>query len=154
VDGTAPGDSRVNILQAKTLIKPLETNGTGYAVTFGAGRVHPFQAERSLNPYVNGIASFSLLDDRVVVHTNVGAVNDRQAGFTRATWGVGAEVIFHPRLIGIIESYGQRADKPTRHMGLRVWVVPNRVQLDGTVGEQNSGPPERVFRSVGLRVLF
>src|SRR3954466_12292366 len=42
VDGTAPGDSRVNILQAKTLLKRLETNGTGYALTLGAGRVQPF----------------------------------------------------------------------------------------------------------------
>src|SRR5687767_2090667 len=28
VDGTAPGDSRVTVMQAKTLFNPLETNGT------------------------------------------------------------------------------------------------------------------------------
>ena len=77
-----------------------------------------------------------------------------QASMTRATWGMGAEVAFHPRLIGIVESYGQRADKPTFHYGVRIWVVPNRVQVDGTLGRQDSGPPGRSFQSLGLRILF
>lgn len=154
VDGSAPGDSRFNILQAKTLLKALQTNGSGYALTLGAFRVSPFQAARTTNPYVNAIGSFSFADDRVVVHANFGAINDRQAAMTRATWGLGAEIAFHPRLYGILESYGQRADKPTLHYGLRVWVVPNRVQVDATLGAQQSGPPERKFSSVGLRILF
>lgn len=154
VDGNAPGDSRFNILQAKTLLKDLQTNGSGYALTLGAFRVSPFQTAHTTNPYVNAIGSFSFADDRVVIHANVGAISDRQAAMTRATWGLGAEIALHPQLIGIVESYGQRADKPTLHYGLRVWVVPNKVQVDGTLGTQNSGPPERSFRSLGLRVLF
>ena len=58
-----PGDSRVDILQAKTLIKALETNGSGYALTLGAGRVLPFQAPRTVNPYLNAIGSFSFADE-------------------------------------------------------------------------------------------
>ncbi len=154
VDGNVPGDSQVNILQAKTLLKALATNGSGYAITVGAGRVMPSQAAHTLNPFVNAIGSFSFADDRVVLHTNVGAVHDRQAAMVRGTWGIGAEIALHSRLYGIVETYGQRADKPTRHIGLRLWVVPNRVQVDGTMGVQNSGPPERDFRSLGLRVLF
>ena len=154
IDGSVPGDSRFNILQAKTLLKTLETNGSGYALTLGAFRVSPFQTAHTLNPYLNAIGSFSFADDRVIVHTNVGAISDRQAGITRATWGLGAEIAFTPRLIGIIESYGQRADKPTTHFGLRIWVIPNRVQVDGTLGVQRSGPPERSFSSLGLRILF
>ena len=153
-DGSAPGDSRFNILQAKTLIKALQTNGSGYALTVGALRVSPFQTAHTTNPYLNGIGSFSFAEDRVVIHANLGAINDRQAGMVRATWGLGAEIAFHPRLYGIIESYGQRADKPTLHYGLRVWIVPNRVQVDGTLGAQHSGPPQRAFSSLGLRVLF
>ena len=154
VNGTVPGDSQVNLLQAKTLLKPLTTNGSGYAITFGTGRVMPFQAPHTFNPYVNAIGSYSLADDRVVLHANLGAVRDKQADMTRGTWGVGAEIAFHARLYGIVETYGQRGDKPTRHLGLRVWIVPNKVQVDGTVGRQNAGPPERDFRSLGLRVLF
>lgn len=154
INGSAPGESQVNILQAKTLLKALATNGSGYAITFGAGRVMPFQAAHTINPYVNAIGSFSFADDRVVLHTNVGAVNDRQAAMTRGTWGIGAEIALHARLYGIVETYGQRADKPTRHVGLRIWIVPNKVQVDGTMGSQYSGPRERDFRSLGLRVLF
>ena len=154
VDGNAPGDSRVTVVQAKTLLKPLETNGTGYAITFGAGHVTPFQSRRTLNTYVNAIGSFSFANDFVVMHANVGANQDRQFGSTRGTWGLGAEVALTPRLFGIVEAYGQRAEKPTRHAGLRIWIVPNRVQVDGTLGAQNSGPPERSFRSLGMRILF
>ncbi len=154
IDGSAPGDSRFNILQAKTLLKALQTNGSGYALTLGAFRVSPFQAAHTTNAYVNAIGSFSFADDRVVIHANLGAINDRQAGMTRPTWGLGAEIAFHARLYGILESYGQRADKPTLHYGLRLWIVPNKVQIDGTAGSQNSGPPERSFRSLGLRILF
>lgn len=154
VDGTAPGDSRVNIVQAKMLIKALETNGAGFAITLGAGRVMPSFGPHTVNPFVNGIGSFSFADDRLVMHANVGAVSDRQAGLTRATWGLGAEILINPRLYGIIETYGQRGDKPTQHAGLRLWIVPNRVQFDGTLGVQNSGPPKRAFHSLGLRILF
>lgn len=153
-NATAPGNSRFNLTQAKMLLKPLQTNGSGYAFTVGATRVTPFQGPHTLNPYLNGIGSCSFADDRIVVHANFGAVADRQAGMTRETWGLGAEIEFHPRIYGIIESYGQRADKPTRHLGLRLWVVPNRVQIDATVGLQHSGPPERSFGSLGLRLLF
>jgi hypothetical protein len=72
----------------------------------------------------------------------------------RPSWSLGAELEFHPRVYGIIEACGQRADKPTRHLGLRLWVLPNKVQIDATVGVQNSGPPERSFGSLGLRLLF
>lgn len=154
VDGSAPGDSRFNLMQAKTLLKALQTNGSGYAFTVGAARVTPFAGPHATNPYVNGIGSFSFADDKVVVHANLGAIADRQAAMTRATWGLGAEIQFHPRLYGIVEAYGQRADKPTRHLGLRLWVVPNKVQFDATVGTQRSGPPGRSFGSLGLRLLF
>lgn len=154
VDGNTPGDNRANLVQAKMLVKPLVTNGSGYAFSVGATRVTPFQAPHATNPYLNAIGSFSFADDRVVVHANLGAVADRQLDMTRGTWGLGAEVALNRRLYGIVEGYGQRADKPTRHIGLRVWIVPDRVQVDATVGRQNSGPPERAFRTVGLRILF
>ena len=154
VDSTLPGDSRTVIAQAKTLLKPLETDGIGYALTLGVARVSPFQASRVSNPYLNGIGSFSFHGDRVVVHANLGAQRDRLAGLTRGTWGLGSEFVLAPRFIAIAESYGQRGEKPTLHAGLRIWLIPNRVQLDGTLGHQNSGPPRHDFRSVGLRILF
>jgi hypothetical protein len=142
-------------MQGKTLIKPLETNGAGFALTLGAAQVSPFQSARVVNPYVNGIGSFSFLDDRVVLHANLGAVHDNQIHLTRGTWGIGAEIlILAPRLYGILETYGQRLEKPTVHGGLRIWIVPNRVQIDSTIGSQHATPFDRRFGTVGLRILW
>jgi hypothetical protein len=142
------------VLQGKTLLKPLETSGSGYAFTLGAFRVNPAQGRDVWSPYVNGIGSFSFMEDRAVVHANLGAISDRIAGMTRATWGIGLEaLLIAPKLYGILETFGQRADKPTRHIGLRYWIVPNRVQVDSTLGERKSDPVHR-FHTIGLRLLF
>jgi hypothetical protein len=141
------------VLQAKMLLKPLDTNGYGLAASVGS---------LGGDPYVNGIASVSFFDDRAVVHANLGAIYDREASITRGTWGIGLEaLLFAPRLYGILESYGQRGEKPTLHYGLRFWIVPNRFQIDATHGEQKAGSqsapdpaPERRFNSVGLRILW
>ncbi len=152
VDSTPSGDTRTTILQAKALLKPLETNGSGFA--FSAGML----ANTANSPYINGIGSFSFMDDRVVLHANLGVIRDNArdnaAHVSRGTWGAGAEVLLvDPRLYGILESYGQRGEKPTLHTGLRIWIVPNRVQVDTTVGFQNAAQ-ERRFATVGLRVLW
>ena len=142
------------VLQGKALVKPLETNGSGYAFTLGTFRVNPQEGRDVWSPYVNGIASFSFLSDRAVIHANLGAIRDGVADMDRGTWGLGVEaLLIAPRLYGIAETFGQRADKPTHHFGLRYWIVPERLQVDGTVGNQDGEPPQR-FYSFGLRLLF
>jgi hypothetical protein len=127
------------ILQGKKLFKALETNGSGYAASLGV---------LGSDPYFNGIASFSFLDDRAVVHTNLGLLKDK------GTWGIGLEaLLIASRLYGILETFGERGETPAQHVGLRFWVIPNRFQIDATAGRQ-SGSPERRFNSVGLRLLF
>ena len=148
VDSTPFGDSRTTILQGKTLLKPLATNSSGFALSLGVF------AGNTASPYFNTIGSFSFADDRVVLHANLGGVRDGAANRSRGTWGAGAEVLLlAPRLYGIAESYGATGEKPTAHAGLRLWIVPNRVQIDSTLGLQRSSP-ERRFASVGLRVLW
>jgi len=155
IDSCLSGDSRALVVQGKTLLKPLETNGMGLAFTLGVAHVSPLQSQNVTNPYVNGIASFSFADDRVVLHANAGAIRDRQLDLTRGTWGIGAEILLYaPRLYAILETYGQRLEKPTRHGGLRIWLVPNRLQVDATVGRQDASPADRRFGTIGLRVLW
>jgi hypothetical protein len=154
VNSPAQGDNQATLAQVKTLLKPLETNGSGFALTLGAARVGPFQAAHAWNPYFNGIGSFSFLDDRVVLHANLGGVRDRPAQRSRGTWGIGGEImLYEPRLIGIVETYGQTGEKPTVHTGLRLWAIPNRWQIDATVGKQDAALARR-FTSVGMRFLF
>ena len=73
---------RNTIVQGKKLFKELQTNGTGFAGSAGY-----FGGD----PYVNAIASFSFLDDRAVVHTNLGTISR-----TGPTWGVGLEALLAP----------------------------------------------------------
>jgi hypothetical protein len=148
VNSTESGDSRAAILQAKMLLKPLETDGSGFALSVGA------VSGSTTSPYLNTIGSFSFAGDRVVVHANLGGLRDGTANRTRGTWGVGAEILMiAPRLYGIAESYGMTGEKPTLHAGLRIWIAPNRVQVDTTVGRQQSSPARR-FATVGLRILW
>ena len=154
VDNERLGGTSSKLLQGKMLLKPLAANGFGFAISLGALRVAPPRSPNVTSPYLNAIGSFSFADDKVVVHANGGALRDRVAGLNRGTWGVGAEIqLAPPRWIGILESYGQRGDKPTLHTGLRVWIVPNRVQVDATVGFQRASP-ERRFHTIGLRLLW
>jgi hypothetical protein len=136
-------DQYNTIVQAKFLLKELRPNHAGYAASAGS-----FGGD----PYFNGIASRSFFDDRAVVHANLGAIRNRHAD--RGTWGVGFEALLAaPRWYGILESFGQRGDKPTAHFGLRFWVIPNRFQIDATHGHQ-SADPEKRFNSVGIRLIF
>jgi hypothetical protein len=139
---------RTLLAQAKTLLRKLETNGTGFALTLGVLR-----QSANTNPYVNGIASFSLANDLVVIHSNLGARRDAEEAITRGTWGLGAEIALHHRLFAIAESFGERGQSPTRHIGLRFWVLPNHMQIDTTLGQQY-GNPERRFHTIGLRLLW
>ena len=148
VDSKRNGDSSTTLLQAKTLLKPLVANGSGFAFSLGV-----FAGSEN-SPYVNGIGSFSFADDRVVIHANLGAIRDNAAKSTRGTWGLGAEVLLAaPRWYGIVESYGTTGEKPTLHTGLRIWLVPNRLQVDTTLGMQQNSPDRR-FGSIGVRILW
>jgi hypothetical protein len=129
------------ILQAKYLFKELQTNGFGIAFTAGS-----FSGQ----PYANAIASFSFLDDRAVVHTNLGRFSE-----DGHTWGVGLEALLAaPRVYGILETFGQRGEALTVHYGIRYWVMPNRFQIDATRGDQGGGDPDRRFYTLGLRFIF
>lgn len=134
---------RNSLVQGKLVFKELKPNGVGVA-----GSVGSFGGD----PYVNGIASVSLLDDRATVHANAGVIRNPDA--ERGTWGIGMEAqLARPRWYAIAETYGERGDKPTRHIGLRYWLIPERFQVDASHGEQGASPARR-FHSVGLRFIF
>jgi len=139
VGGNRIEDERNLIVQGKKLLKPLQPNGAGFAVSVGT-----FGSE----PYVNGIGSFSFLDDRAVIHSNLGYLENRP------TWGLGLEaLLWAPRVYAILETFGERGEKPTQHVGIRFWVIPNRFQIDTTYGQQASDPVRR-FHSFGLRFIY
>jgi len=144
------------IAQAKTLLRPLQANDFGLAVTLGALRQNPVvSTDRSRwSPFVNLIGSRSWMDDAVVVHANAGLIDDGLSAVRRYTWGLGGEIAAGVRLSTIIETYNQEGEKPSSQIGLRYWVVPNRLQVDGTLGGQRLDPQNRSWVSIGVRILF
>lgn len=150
-DNTA-GDSSRTVLQGKTILKPLETNGWGLGLAGGTShRVQAGLGTRDLYAYVP--ASFSFDDDRLVVHTNVGWLRDASAKRDFATWGVGLERQLTPATWLIAETFGQSTEKPQFQLGLRQWIVPGHVQIDATYGSRVGGGASERWFSIGLRLL-
>lgn len=148
-----PGTSDY-VLQAKTLFRQLEPNGWGWGLALGKV-FHP-----EINPGPNLLGntyayipfSVSFNDDNVIVHTNLGWLKDRASGKHNMTWGVGAEIKVHPRLLAIAETFGDNHAKPYWQVGGRFAIIPDRVQVDATVGHQFDGPSGNRWISFGLRL--
>lgn len=169
------GNSNLIVGQVKTLLKPLEANGIGFAFTLGVNRFKPGaggavdtgpldlaitgaddpkSTKLRYNPFFNGISSVSVLDDAAVFHFNGGAARDTVGNQTSGTWGVGAEIRINDRVFGIAEGYGQSDAKPAYQAGIRFWAIPGSWQVDGTVGMQNADPQRLRWISIGVRILW
>lgn len=142
------------ILQGKTLIKPLETNGYGIGLAIGYAAHPAAQQGRALgDPYFYVPLSLSFAEDRFVLHTNAGARHVRDERGTRATWGIGSETLITPRVYLIAETFGETRANAAFQIGIRYWIVPNHVQVDTTFGNQYGGKPDERWFSVGLRLI-
>jgi hypothetical protein len=140
-----------SIVQAKTLLRALKPDGSGLALTLGALRERPGDAEGApWSGYLNGIASHSFGEDRVVLHANLGGLADRAMHRNVGAWAFGAEVAITARTAAIGEMYGQRYDVPSHQLGVRHWFVKDRFQVDGTAGWRHGS----AWHSIGIRLLF
>lgn len=143
------------VLQAKTLFKPLEPDGWGWGLAVGNVRHPAIHTSSNLvgDLYAYVPATFSLRSDRLLVHTNIGWLHEREARRHRMTWGLGTEAQWSASSWLIAEVFGQNQGKPFYQVGLRYWLVPDHVQVDTTYGNRaGSGTQERWF-SIGLRLL-
>ena len=146
--------SKDYFLQGKSMIKNLETNGYGVAVAVGK-IFHPYDM-----PGPNGLGAnyayvpvtFSLLDDRAFVHTNLGWLRDRESQRDNLTWGVGGEYTIVPQVNLMAETYGDNRNHPYWQAGVRIFIVPDRVQIDSTIGNQRYGDRDTRWISVGIRL--
>lgn len=137
------GEAATNdyVFQAKTLFRPLETNGWGWGLAVGTIR-HP-----EINPGPNMLGntyayiplSVSLNDDKVIIHTSLGWLKDKGSGLNSASWGIGGEFRLHSRMLGIAETYGDNRGVSYGQIGVRYSVVPDLFQVDATVGQMLSG---------------
>lgn len=139
------------VLQGKTLFKTLQPNGWAWGLV-GGTISHPDHSRTLLGDvYAYVPATFSFRDDRALLHLNLGWTRDRLAHRQAMTWGVGGEIEMTPSTWLIAESYGEHHGSPYYQLGLRHWLVHNRVQLDATYGNRSHGG--EAWFSLGLRIL-
>ena len=142
------------LYQAKTLFRQLKSDDWGIGLAIGTIR-HP-----AINPGPNLLGntyayipmSVSLNNDAVVLHSNIGWLKDRLTKEDRITWGIGAEFQASPRLLAIAETFGDHRTRPYWQVGARFAIIPDKVQIDATVGQQFSGPSGSQWISFGLRL--
>jgi len=141
--------SSARVVQLKTLFKPLD----GYGVGFAAGyAVQPGEPHSGAS-YFYVPVSLALADERLVVHANLGHTRERENRRNSLTWGLGSEWQSSARLFVIAESYGQDRGNPFVQAGLRYWLVPERIQVDATWGSQVGRIHEQRWFSLGLRLI-
>lgn len=141
-------------MQVKTLFRTLEPNG--WSIGLVLGRLdHKENGHRDLvgNLYSYVPASFSFANDAFVVHTNLGTLRAAGESRHRLTWGIGTETRVHPSLFIVAEAFKLEASGPHYQAGLRYWVVPNRVQIDATVGDRFGRSNGAHWYSIGLRLI-
>lgn len=138
------------VVQGKALFKPLDTNGWGIGLAAGMDQ-HPQAGARDWYAYMP--ASFSFRADTLVTHTNLGWLRAGETGRDHLTWGLGTEARLSEETWLVAEVFGQDRDASFRQLGLRHWLVPNRVQIDATFGDRNGGDRGARWFSIGLRLL-
>ncbi|MGD9787258.1 MAG: hypothetical protein AB7U30_04825 [Sulfuricellaceae bacterium] len=143
------------VFQGKTLFKTLQPNGWSWGLAFGNARHPDAQNDGSLvgDLYAYLPASFSFRDDHLVLHTNVGWLREKENGRQRMTWGLGSEGRLARQTWLIAEVFGQNQGKPFYQVGVRHWIIPDRMQIDTTYGNEFGSPGAGRWFSIGLRLL-
>lgn len=152
-DGSASNSTTDFVIQAKTLFKPLITNGWGIGAAVGAIQHPEINPGPNLlgNQYAYVPLSMSFADDQIVLHMNAGWLHDRATGKHQTTWGIGTELNVNSRWTLIGESFGNSVDNPYWQAGVRYSLIPGLLQLDGTVGRQFNYATDQRWLSFGVR---
>jgi len=140
------------VMQGKTLLRPLETNGWGMALSFGMDR-HPDMERSGRDWYANVPISFSLRDDQFILHTNIGWLREQESRDNRLTWGLGSETQLTEKTWLIAETFGQDRGAASYQFGLRHWLLVDRIQIDTTYGSHVGNHSSGQWISLGLRLL-
>lgn len=152
---TGQASSQFHLMQAKKRWRVLESGDWGISSTLGTLKHDGLSsADRVNDIYLNIPITWSIGQDRFT-HLNLGWIKHQAQGYGAKTWGLAFEQPFNSQVIGILETYGEEKQSTKYQVGLRFWVVPQRVQLDTTLGNVWSSAfnPTQRWVSIGLRLL-
>lgn len=146
--------ARATRVQAKALVRPLEPDGVGFAVTLGALRQWRTHEPDVSEPSLTLVGSLALLEKRAMLHANLGVRRDRREHLARGTWALAGEYGLLPRLQLVAEAAREHGAKPAVLAGARVSIVPEQAQISLAFGRDRSSSSGRRFAVVGFHVEF
>lgn len=146
-----PFGARQFIIGAKKIFNDLDKDRLSYGLVMG--NAYNFKRSKYRHDhYLYMPISASFFDNTLLLHSNLGykLERDRQ---NRQIYnvGLGLEQQLTQRVWILGESFYERFDNAKFQLGLRIWLVQDKIQLDGTYGNAFKGKEGWV--SVGLRFL-
>ncbi len=141
--------------QGKWLGRELTENGWGWGFAAGLVRHADINLRQNLigSRYFYFPVSVSFRDDRVVLLTNLGGVDNRDEGRRGVLWGIGGEFYLTPRVMLAAETYGATGLGSYAQFGGRLWIVPDHLQLDASYGGNLDAFQRTHWTSFGLRFI-
>ena len=141
-------DETFAVTEAKYMFRAPANNRAGFGLVAGT-LIAPFGEFYSYIP-----VTIPLLDERVVLHGNLGFMlerHDEQHGdhtHTRDdhlfTWGARADIATFGPISFLGELFGENSDRPDFQVGLRLEILPGLLEMDFTYGNNfsrdSSGP--------------
>jgi hypothetical protein len=139
------------VLQAKTLWRTLQGD-SAWAWGTALGAVDRPQAGGT-DFYGYLPLTVKLVGERLFLHANLGLRRDGAERRNVTTSGLALEGQWSPRVWLVGETFVQDRGRPLYQLGVRFWVVPDRVQVDTTYGDRTGAGGNERWVSVGLRLL-
>jgi hypothetical protein len=145
-------------LQAKTALASVADRRVRVALVAGTvvrahGAVAALNADRVGEFYGYVPATFTVVPDRAWVHLNLGVRYRGDGAGAFALWGAALETVVLGPVTAIAEAYGDAPDPAFMQGGIRLTVVPDRLQIDATYGRRIPDGADDEWATVGLRIL-
>lgn len=146
--------SAVTVFQGKGLFREIKPDDYGFGWNAGIERRrHPGPDQSRVAGYYGTlVASRAFGDEDFVLHANLGARRDREDSKAAATWAVAGEYNLNDRMALIAEIYDTTRTRRGWQAGVFFSLVPDRVELNVSVGGEARDYSNTRYWTVGLRL--
>jgi hypothetical protein len=141
-------------LQAKYVVRDVNVDSWGWGWVAG-GVWHPDQENGRFpgDPYALLMAGASFNDDSLRLNVNLGGLHERETGRNLFTWGFLAEQSLAARFKVIGEVFGTQYNRPFYQAGARASLIPDRLELDATVGNRFGRSSDERWWTISIRII-